>query len=202
MEETKAQFRIGGIYRQRDGVIAELRNPPEGQLERVGLTGRYGWAHEHKSGQVTSSGWRNLTDGCDYTISATDRSLIPGELHQVNGQWVSVDNVDAGGDADILTYRVVSEPQQATKPRDFGAIGKPETVSATPVMDALERTAAADPIAAANARMVNRDGPSRPKPEHPKAEPASTVKAPLAALLIDRPLGAQIPPNFGSAYLG
>lgn len=81
MNETK--FRIGGVYRQKDGAVVELsicsfvHNEPG-----------TAWATDpgyYRCG----NGFRRLSDGVD-TVGWRDncRDLLPGELHQVNGEWL------------------------------------------------------------------------------------------------------------------
>lgn len=84
-------FRIGGVYRQKNGevvkcgpcslrpdwCIALLRNGPDGDWDAL-----FGSA-------------RRLTDGkyAHYTGPSYDvLTLIPGELHNVNGEWVPINS--------------------------------------------------------------------------------------------------------------
>lgn len=102
-----AQFRIGGVYRQRGGTIVCLRaidpdNYKTGYGDKVAPSvvraalekwSNHGpLAHAAYADGVGDDGWRRLSDG-RYPDSDDDdyRShLLPGELHNVNGQWVPV----------------------------------------------------------------------------------------------------------------
>lgn len=82
------QFRIGGVYRQIDGVVVSLNDWHDGVL-----------GHAKPVDGSFSTGQRRLSDGrrvlfLDMPFHGND--LIPGELHQVNGQWVPVEEHDNG----------------------------------------------------------------------------------------------------------
>jgi hypothetical protein len=95
-EETKtAQFRIDGVYRQKGGDLVRLD-------WCVTHFGRFAQAvFINRSG---TDGERDLATG-KYPYAEDDTShkchLLPGELHQVNGQWVPVE--DSGGGSGCIT---------------------------------------------------------------------------------------------------
>jgi hypothetical protein len=79
---TETPFRIGGVYRNRGGTIVELQQPPK----------MWGWCPDEamavKVTDRTGYGSRNLSDGICSADSDTCFHLLPGELHQINGEWV------------------------------------------------------------------------------------------------------------------
>lgn len=82
-------FRIGGVYRQRNGSIVRLV-PYTGALSGHFFSSEHGSAVSVESGKPL--GPRGLAGGC---VSAYDKGpfagdLIPGELHQVDGAWVPI----------------------------------------------------------------------------------------------------------------
>lgn len=86
-------FRIGAVYRQRNGWIVKLCDASE--FSHVIDPKTTAWAKRPRGGDFTiGEGFRRLSYGCDtctVPLSVGDRTLLPGELHQVNGEWVPVE---------------------------------------------------------------------------------------------------------------
>lgn len=76
-----AQFRIGGYYRDKSGDIVQLT--PDGRAR---------WMDEHGDWDLHGGIFCLTTGECSsargYRYCSSD--LLPGELHNVNGQWVPV----------------------------------------------------------------------------------------------------------------
>jgi hypothetical protein len=84
---SQALFRIGGVYRDNHGTLVELRPCLIGGFAAAHIVGVDGV-------DLTSSGLSRLLDGRDRVYLDVDDHklhLIPGELHQVDGQWVAVE---------------------------------------------------------------------------------------------------------------
>lgn len=99
MEENL--FRVGGVYRQNNGELRRLAAVSEGEV--VGMqpliaklfAGTVPVVAQYLDApNEWGDGWRRLSDGkyhADLINDASESHLIPGELHQVDGQWVSVE---------------------------------------------------------------------------------------------------------------
>lgn len=111
---SEAQFRIGGVYRQRNGQLVELA---EGSVA-VYLSDRKKY------------GPRDPRDGSDLNANIIskewgDRSLLPGELTLVNGSWVPLG--------------VTEEPKQESEldraVRHLASLAKPAPEPVRPPLD-------------------------------------------------------------------
>lgn len=87
-EKTQAPFRVGGCYRNRRGQVAILRAVGGGEFSVLSCPadgprweGDQGYARNR-----LSDGWSSCA-----TNSMHPYNLLPGELHQVDGQWVAVE---------------------------------------------------------------------------------------------------------------
>jgi hypothetical protein len=80
---TETPFRIGGVYRDQGGQVTRLDTPLEdGTADGLMLSGNF---------TGSRSGPRNLSDGRYPGYASQADSiwhLLPGELHQINGEWV------------------------------------------------------------------------------------------------------------------
>jgi hypothetical protein len=106
--ETKELFRAGGVYRQKNGGIAVLHaNPKTG-------TCHDGTFHA-RSLRDGGQGFRFIDSGKEWGKSMLphNRDLIPGELHQINGEWVAKD--DNGGGSSCITQDKQSLDDQMTQ---------------------------------------------------------------------------------------
>jgi hypothetical protein len=82
--ETQTPFRIGGVYRQQDGTVVRLLDRTSDFPVGAGI----GHAR-HVDGGEMRSGFRRLSDGVDtINFKGGECNLLPGELHQINGEWV------------------------------------------------------------------------------------------------------------------
>lgn len=87
-----AQFKVGSVYRDGRGSVVRV-DEAVGQITSPRLREFY----EHYGLQVSQLsgkdwlyyGWRRATDGA-HSDDGAEYSLLPGELHNVNGQWVPV----------------------------------------------------------------------------------------------------------------
>jgi hypothetical protein len=84
MEQTKPLFRVGGHYRNKRGhVVTLVAHEREGDFEALSM---------REGGGRGVEALHRLSDGVnDEHYCAPEFDLIPGELHQVDGQWVPVE---------------------------------------------------------------------------------------------------------------
>jgi hypothetical protein len=84
------QFRIGGVYRQRNGEVVRLA--PYSDSYGSSFVDGYGSAIAIKDG--TPRGWCHLSSGRVCAFAHDDAKftgdLLPGELTLVNGEWISM----------------------------------------------------------------------------------------------------------------
>jgi hypothetical protein len=87
---TETPFRIGGVYRNREGML--IRLSPEGAIGQTGID----LAREAYANRINEDG-TPTTYGCGICSLVTGRmgddkdtyaDLVTGELHQINGEWV------------------------------------------------------------------------------------------------------------------
>jgi hypothetical protein len=81
---SEALFRVGGVYRQRNGEIVRLVERPDWCMP--------GWVEAAFVDRPGGDGGRRLLDGV-YTLPEDKWSLVPGELVFFTGMWVSADKV-------------------------------------------------------------------------------------------------------------
>jgi hypothetical protein len=85
-------FKVGCVYRQKNGEVVQLFDTV---FEHGPESVREGEAHARPpiSERRCGLGFRRLADGSDPSGFAKGaRHLVPGELHQVNGEWVPVED--------------------------------------------------------------------------------------------------------------
>jgi hypothetical protein len=183
MNEDKPMFRVGGVYRQRNGVLARLG--PDGLAVYL--------SDGHKYGP------RSLFSGADLHTHfigdfAGDRSLIPGELELRDGQWVPVEEKEEAQLDGAELIRRWAENERARLQ-----------------MDRAERLLAASPNEAMVARDCTEAAclyaEQRQEAERVRAilsAPVSTALPPLRALTLStdlEPASHQVRAAFGSASL-
>jgi hypothetical protein len=81
---TETPFRIGGYYKQRDGKVVQVLS----ESKYTGTNG--GFYPRGVALTLASGGWRNVNGQCSSIANTPIESLdlLPGELHQINGEWV------------------------------------------------------------------------------------------------------------------
>lgn len=92
-EKTQTPFRVGGVYRDEAGRVQRLNAL---NAKGVPCTPGVAWAQSYDKvyEEWFGDGFRNLSDGSDdsgFLIDGLPRNLLPGELHQVDGEWVAVE---------------------------------------------------------------------------------------------------------------
>lgn len=97
-------FRIGAFYRDESGQVVELLEGSRFAKADPGMA----WCK--LAGSKHGDGFRNLANGLDQSCCRRDngsyRHLIPGELHQVNGEWIPI----AAPRADYFAEALKDEP--------------------------------------------------------------------------------------------
>jgi hypothetical protein len=87
---TETPFRIGGVYRNREGML--IRLSPEGAIGQTGIDlARKAYANRiNDDGTPTKYGCGicSLVTGRMGDDKDTYADLVTGELHQINGEWV------------------------------------------------------------------------------------------------------------------
>ena len=90
-------FRIGGVYRDKNGDLYELA-PLESYDEfyreyhpNEAIASSFKVADFSSMRCAGSSGAHRLSDGVFLAVDGSDWDLLPGELHQVNGEWLPVE---------------------------------------------------------------------------------------------------------------
>lgn len=89
-EETL--FRIGGAYRQRNGLLVKLVEEPNwdsGSCRAVIAEAAY--LHDMYYQVGTGDGVRWLDTGMYSPQEESGSDLLPGELHNVNGEWLPIE---------------------------------------------------------------------------------------------------------------
>lgn len=88
-------FRVGGVYRDRSGRVLKITgevgsvsDPFFQRSKAVAVSAICADGSEYETG------WRRLEDG-KYHGNHQSVDLLPGELHQVDGQWVPVEESDS-----------------------------------------------------------------------------------------------------------
>lgn len=164
--EEAPMFRIGGVYRQNDGEVVELRMAwPLSKFQGI----EFGYASRINTGGP--DGFRRLDNG-RYPYRAEDAGrgehLIPGELEQdASGNWAKGATVSV-----------------SVRPLEY----KPAPIAPT--------------LHPADARMIARDGPAKPRAVQPA--PVIAAKPAPAGLCFSTDLtrsSHQVSPFFGSAAL-
>ncbi len=168
----QALFRIGGVYRQRKGDVV--------RLEAADQYWSTGCEHEAAAYEVAGAmfqrGARRLSDGKAYpyeTDESAEYDLLPGELHNFNGQWLPVEEKAEQPMSPYFAEALRShtlKPVLAPIPEDMVA---PD--------DGWLDDWMSD---SANAAMIARDGPQITRPAPPPVAQEATSHAPLAGLTV------------------
>lgn len=146
----QAKFRVGGVYRNRNGTLMRVGREVGGGLVKLEFVSGY-----REGRETTSSFW--LTSGQYEKRSHPTADLVPGELHLVDGRWVPVEQ----------------EPAMSMTPTLDKLEAEYEAcLLSEPVWVGVDFGHELDP----NAAMIARDGPARVKPAAVVTEqPASTA---------------------------
>jgi hypothetical protein len=81
---TETPFRIGGYYRQRDGRVVQVLS--DGKYTGINNS----FYPRGVALSLASGGYRNIDGKCLSIVGTPipNYDLLPGELHQINGEWV------------------------------------------------------------------------------------------------------------------
>jgi hypothetical protein len=122
--EDKPLFRVGGVYRQQNGVICELRH----FLGAVSALAERVWSPPGE--WLNAGGSRDMRTGRYHGAALGDDelTLIPGELELRDGQWVAVEEKEEAKSVQSLGALL----RQALE-RGIGQ-------TKTPTLDKLENT--------------------------------------------------------------
>lgn len=160
-EKTQTPFRVGGVYRQRDGAVMLVCSPLPGWEDG---SCQVKFAEDYAPYNATvgmSNGLRWLATGGLRNRNETLHDLLPGELHQVDGQWVALE--EKKEDSFCMSVGEAASIVKAT----------PEFTGAMHFADA---------------EMIARDGQAKPQadwnPIYLQPAPKSTAKPALSALLL------------------
>jgi hypothetical protein len=136
---TETLFRIGGVYRNNAGKLQRIIGPsahpnPERHFFQVSLLAEDGSV-------IFSDDGSRFINGTYFGDPTESASLLPGELHQINGEWVPrgvpVEDKPAETLGELLRRALNPGPSHstpATQQQD-----KPAEPSKTPLFDHLRR---------------------------------------------------------------
>ena len=90
-------YRVGGVYRDKHGMLYALAPLASGDEfyrkyhPNDAIASSYKVGHDTGKRYGDSCGAHRLSDGAFLAVAGSDWDLLPGELHQVSGEWVPVE---------------------------------------------------------------------------------------------------------------
>jgi hypothetical protein len=168
-------FRVGACYASKGGSVMRV----DSVLKYAHPTSHF-FSVERLGGSVFSHDGSRHMDGSYFGDPNDEASLIPGELHLVNGEWLPVEEKAAN--------RLTDDELEGLW--DFGF--KPQPLADKPTITVKRVARSIDP----NAKMIARDGPARPAPVVIQEPTKPSAHAAIAGLT---QLGA-VDHRFGSAF--